>query len=138
MSDNNDDSAEHGEKPYAVGYGSPPKQHQFKKGDGRARPGRPRGGRNAKAIIREQHQRPVAVTENGRTRRKPLIEALLQRDASDALKGNEKAKARQINLALQNANEDEAKAAIKSQQQTLAEDKAILDRYLEERLKIHD
>ncbi len=132
MSDHPDDEPP---APYDVGYGRPPKLHQIKKGERRNPNGRPPGSRNAKNILRDEHKRTVAIKENGRSRRKPAIEVLIRRDVADALQGNERAKARQIGLALQSAAEDEAKAAIKSQQQTIAEDEAILARYLDARLE---
>lgn len=118
------------EPPYAVGYARPPKQHQIRPGERRNPHGRPSGSRNAKTILRQEHRRPVRVQEDGRARRKPAIEVLLRKDMADALKGNERAKARQISLALQIAAEEEAKTALKSQAHTLAEDEAILARYL--------
>lgn len=115
---------------YEVGYGKPPKQHQIKPGERRNPYGRPRGRRNAKKIVLEEHNRLVAFQEQGRTRKKPALELIIRKDVNDALKGNEKAKARQIDLGLRLTEEAEAKNALKSLQQTLAEDEAILARYL--------
>jgi hypothetical protein len=116
---------------YSVGYGKPPVEHQIKPGERKNPNGRRGGSRNAKKILLQEHQRSVRVTENGRTRKKSAIEVLMRQDMADALQGNERAKARQINLALQIAAEEEAKAALKTQQQMIAEDKAILERYLQ-------
>lgn len=80
--------------------------------------------------MREEHNRLVSVQEGGRSKRKPAIAVLIRQDVNDALKGNERAKARQIALALEIAAEEKAKVALKSQRETLAEDEAILARYL--------
>lgn len=120
--------AEDGE--YRVGYGRPPKQHRIQPGQRKNPAGRPVGSRNARKVVREEHNRLVSVQEGGRSTRKPAIAVLIRQDVNDALKGNERAKARQIALALQIAAEDEAKVALKSQQETLAEDEAILAHFL--------
>lgn len=114
----------------SVGYGCPPPEHRFKAGDGRPRGRRPKGGRNVKTMLREEYQRTVRVQENGEIKRASLILALLRKDLADALKGKEKAVARHIALALSIAAEDEAKAQLRSQRETLEEDEAILARYL--------
>lgn len=124
--------------PYHVGHKRPPKQHQIKKGERRNPFGRPKSSRNARTIVREQHQRSINVSDNGDVRRISALEAMIRGDVTSALKGDEKAKARQIALALQNADEDEAKAAIKSQQQTLAEDEAILAYFIKEQLNLNE
>ncbi len=113
-----------------LGYGRPPRQYTIIPGERRNPRGRPKGSRNSRTIVRKEHQRPVRFQENGRTHSLPAIEVLIRKDMNDALKGNEKAKARQLAWAMQIAAEDEAKAAIKAQRQTLAEDDAILTRYL--------
>lgn len=117
-------------EPYKVGYGKPPKEHQVKPGERKNPFGRPAGSGNAKKIVRAEHKRLLQLTEKGRTRRKPAIELIIRRDVADALRGVEKAKARQIGLGLQMAEEDEARAALKSQKKTMAEDAEILARYL--------
>jgi len=54
---------------YKVGRGKPPKDTQFKKGDGRKRPGRPKGSKNLATIIMEAARDQVTVTIDGKKRK---------------------------------------------------------------------
>jgi len=72
---------EHRRKPprkgdYEVGYGRPPKRGRFKPGQSGNPKGRPRGRKNIHTILEETLFRLVTITENGRKRKAPAIEAL--------------------------------------------------------------
>jgi hypothetical protein len=54
---------------YAIGRGKPPKHGQFKKGDGRPRPGRPKGSKNIATLVLEAARDQVTVTIEGQPRR---------------------------------------------------------------------
>ena len=54
---------------YEVGRGKPPKDTQFKKNDGRHRPGRPKGSKNLAALIMEAARDQVSVTIDGKPRK---------------------------------------------------------------------
>jgi len=54
---------------YSVGRGKPPKHTQFKKGDGRHRPGRPKGSKNIATHVLEAARGQVTVTIDGKPRR---------------------------------------------------------------------
>ena len=67
---------------YDVGYGKPPKQRQFKRGETGNPRGRPKRPNHAmpewheerlKAIIRQEAYRLIDVNENGKKIRLPLI-----------------------------------------------------------------
>ncbi len=62
---------------YDVGYGRPPKRSQFQPGHSGNPKGRPKDRRNISTILEETLYRPVAITENGRKRKVPAIEAML-------------------------------------------------------------
>lgn len=62
---------------YDVGYGRPPKRSRFQPGHSGNPKGRPKGRRNISTILEETLYRPVAITENGRKRKVPAIEAML-------------------------------------------------------------
>lgn len=80
------------EKPgYQVGYGRPPKHSRFSKGQSGNRQGRPRGRRNIATILAEVLHRKVVVTENGRTRKVPAVEAVLLRLLRKSLDGDPRA-----------------------------------------------
>src|SRR5271167_397433 len=77
---------------YAVGYGRPPREHQFKKGDPSPNPkGRPRGAKRRAPDIFKVLMEPVTVTINGRERSMPFPEAAIQVLKQKALKGDVKA-----------------------------------------------
>ena len=61
---------------YEVGYGRPPKRSRFKPGQSGNPKGRPRGRKNIHTILEETLFRLVTITENGRKRKAPAIEAL--------------------------------------------------------------
>lgn len=54
---------------YDVGRNKPPPQHRFKKGDGRRRPGRPKGSKNLATIIMDAARDQVTVTIDGKKRK---------------------------------------------------------------------
>jgi len=75
---------------YEVGYGRPPRAHQFKPGEtGNAR-GRPKGAKNEATILPALLNRKIEIREGGRVRKITVHEAILLRCVDDALKGNVK------------------------------------------------
>jgi hypothetical protein len=76
-----------------VGYGRPPRQHQFKPGQSGNPRGRPRGRKNEATILDELLHRQIEVREKNRVRRITVLEGMLLKFAEDALKGNPKAAA---------------------------------------------
>ena len=74
-----------------VGYGKPPKEHQFKPGRSGNPKGRPRGAKSPAAIIRELMIRKIEVRERGVLRKVSVFEAMLLRIFENALKGDPKA-----------------------------------------------
>ena len=53
-------------KPYDIGYGKPPRRHQFRKGKSGNPKGRPKGSPNLRVALRRALAKPVIVTEGGR------------------------------------------------------------------------
>jgi hypothetical protein len=75
---------------YEVGYGRPPRAHQFKKGQRSANPsGRPRGSRNPN--LSQVLLEPLSIKVQGRTRKVPFLEAWAQVVKDKAIKGDIKA-----------------------------------------------
>ena len=74
-----------------VGYGRPPKQHQFKPGQSGNPRGRPRGRKNEATILDELLHRKIEIREKNRIRKITVLEGMLLKFAEDALKGNPKA-----------------------------------------------
>lgn len=80
-----------------VGYGKPPREHQFKPGQSGNPRGRRKGAKNESTILHELLHRKVTLREGGRARRITVLEAMLTRFAEDSLKGNTKSAAFLLN-----------------------------------------
>jgi hypothetical protein len=112
---------------HAVGYGRPPKATQFKKGQSGNPRGRPKGSRPVGAVLQQILGRRIAVTENGRTRRVPMLEVILRRLAHDAMRSDPSALKQMLSLIDRYAEAPEAGLSI---DEILAEDQAIVAKYL--------
>jgi hypothetical protein len=111
----------------AVGYGHPPKAHQFKKGQSGNPKGRPKGSRPVGAVLQEILGQRIAVTENGKTRRLPALEVMLRRLANDAMRSEPVALKLMLSLFDRYGEAPEATIRI---DEILAEDKEILANFL--------
>ncbi|MGN6818324.1 MAG: DUF5681 domain-containing protein [Sphingomonas sp.] len=76
---------------YEVGYGKPPEEHRFKKGQSGNPSGRPKGSRSIYAIADAVLSRRVTVKEHGRTRTVTVTEAMVLAMAHRAAKGDHRA-----------------------------------------------
>jgi hypothetical protein len=106
MSKRDSKKAQAGSADYPVGYGRPPAEHQFKPGQSGNRNGRPRKstantdrgshwGTSTLAAGRVLYEE-VTVTQNGKTKKIPMIEAVHRRRAADALKGGNRLLQREV------------------------------------------
>src|SRR5262249_35755078 len=75
---------------YAVGYGKPPEHAQFKKGQSGNPRGRRKGSKNLLTLIREELDRPIAVREDGRSRKVRACDALAKRLVHKGLSGHDR------------------------------------------------
>jgi hypothetical protein len=80
-----------------VGYGKPPRAHQFKPGQSGNPKGRKKGVKNEATILQELLQQKVALNDRGRKRKIMLLEAVLRRIIEDCLRGNTKSAAFLLN-----------------------------------------
>jgi Family of unknown function (DUF5681) len=78
---------------YEIGYGKPPKKHQFKPGQSGNRRGRPKGTKNTATLLREILDRKIELRTAGSKRKITLREAILTRLTERALKGDTKSAA---------------------------------------------
>ncbi len=76
---------------HSVGYGKPPRNTQFKKGQSGNPNGRPKGSTNPTDLINTLLRKRVTVTQNGKATKLPVIEVILTKVISKALGGDHKA-----------------------------------------------
>jgi hypothetical protein len=75
---------------YSVGRGKPPAHGKFKKGDGRKRPGRPKGSKNIATIVMEAAQAQIEVTIDGKKRKISKAQSAAIQLANAGAMGNPK------------------------------------------------
>ena len=73
---------------YRVGYGRPPLQTQFKRGQSGNPKGRPRGAKNLGTLLNEALNEVVVVNENGGRKRISKRKAAFKQLVNEAAKGN--------------------------------------------------
>ena len=81
------------EGPYEVGFGKPPKAHQFRKGQSGNRNGRPKHSRSKERTMLESLNRTVKVVEDGRPRIMTKLEVIVETTIHKAMQGDRSARA---------------------------------------------
>lgn len=76
---------------HEVGYGKPPKKHQFKPGQSGNPKGRPKGQRNFSTILIRELSETLSVKEGGKTKKLTKIEAVIKQLVTKAVKGDARA-----------------------------------------------
>lgn len=87
--DSNDDRKKAGDE--KVGYGRPPKKHQWRVGQSGNPRGRPKGVQNEKTVLQALLRRKIPVQHNGKRGKISFLEAMYLRFADEALRGDTKA-----------------------------------------------
>ncbi|MBU2605383.1 MAG: hypothetical protein KKC43_05780 [Alphaproteobacteria bacterium] len=111
-----------------IGYGKPPKKHQFKSGTSGNPKGRPKGARSFKAALAKELETKLVLKEAGKPKKVSKLEAVAKRLVTDALNGNPKALTellRQMNLHLGADRELDP-----AEQPASTEDQALLARFI--------
>jgi hypothetical protein len=121
MSSNND---------YEVGYGKPPKNTQFKKGESGNAKGRPSKTKNTLTILTTELDKTVVLKENGKEVKLTKRQAMLRHMVNKAVQGDSKAMFFVFNQLLQLDQKEELKARVSKM--FLEEDQEILKRFLQE------
>jgi hypothetical protein len=112
-----------------VGYGRPPREHQFKPGHSGNPKGRLKGSRPAGAVLQDILHQKVTITESGKTGRISVLEVIFRRLANDAMRSDPRAI--KLLLSLVDRYSELPETTIKLREM-LAEDQAILAQYLRE------
>ncbi|WP_425994975.1 DUF5681 domain-containing protein [Afipia sp. DC4300-2b1] len=115
-----------------VGYRNPPKHGQFKKGQSGNAKGRPRGAKGIKTLLAKELGSRITIGADGQQRRVKRSEALIKGLVNDALRGKDRPR----DTVLRMADQIEQDAQARQSRELSAEDQAILDRYVERRLKL--
>jgi Family of unknown function (DUF5681) len=115
--------------PHKVGYGHPPKATQFKPGKSGNPRGRPKGPKSVGAVLHDVIRRRIEVTENGRTRRIPVLEIMLRRLANEAMRSDPRALKLLLSLIDRYAEAPEVGPHL---EEMLAEDREILAHFLKQ------
>jgi Family of unknown function (DUF5681) len=76
--------------PYDVGYGKPPVQTRFRKGQSGNPKGRGKGSRNFATVFMAAMSQSVTIAENGRRKRITKLDAAVTQLANDAARGDKK------------------------------------------------
>ena len=123
------------EPDYKVGFGKPPAENRFKKGQSGNAKGRPKGTRNFKTDLREELAEPVNVREAGRERTVSSQRAAVKQLRAKALKGDQRALERWLLLAERYDLED---TADETEQELAGADRMIVARFKDRVLQEHE
>ena len=116
---------------YQTGYGTPPKEHQFRPGQSGNPKGRPKGAKNTAILLREILDRKIEVRTGSTLRKISVREAMLTRFAESALKGDTKSAA----FLLQRYDMPESDPEHANNATTTPDEQEIIDAYLQAYLK---
>ncbi len=120
MPNKNDDSA------YDIGFGNPPEQTRFKKGQSGNPRGRPKGTHNMATVLERTLREKVVITEHGRRKNVTKLEAAIKQLANKAALGD--LKGLQLLAALVRSAEERAiKTALPNSALDVADEKVVLE-----------
>jgi hypothetical protein len=107
---------------YEVGRGKPPRASQFQPGQSGNPGGRKKGSRNLKTIVLEVLDSEIEITEGGRRRTVPVVQALMLRQVQEGLRGQLRAIE-----SLLDRYERHADHEVEQAEELPEEDKALLE-----------
>jgi len=110
---------------YTIGYGKPPKQSQWKKGQSGNPKGRPRRDRNVSAMVATLLTQRIVVRAGKTTKRRTRLEHLVHRLFEQALEGDP----RLMKMVLDEARKEEARSE-KDEPQMDHADREVVEAFL--------
>lgn len=96
---------------YEVGYGKPPSEHQFAKGQSGNPKGRPKGKKNIDTMLREALFAPIPIQINGKTTNVSALEAIVLKLRNNAIAGDYRSAVQAIQLAIRALQPEESEAS---------------------------
>lgn len=117
-------------KKYQVGFGKPPKEHQFRPGQSGNPKGRPKDARNLATDLKEELEEKIVVTEGGRQKEMSKQRAMVKTLVAKALKGDTRAAQTLITLKL---GVEQAESDRPGEEILPADDKALLEQFFAHR-----
>lgn len=114
---------------YEVGYGKPPKKHQFKPGYSGNKKGRPKGSPNINTMVNEISCERISIYQNGKKKKIPKREAVFRKLELDAVSGEPKARNKYLDMCM---NAEKNAAELEQRKEFIRQDDTKL---LEEALK---
>ncbi|MFL6387935.1 MAG: DUF5681 domain-containing protein [Terriglobales bacterium] len=114
------------EQETGVGYGKPPVQTQFRKGQSGNPKGRPKGRLNVATVLEKALHEKVVINENGRRRTITKLEAAMKQLVNKAASGDLPS-LRQLSAMARAAEEQAAAATTKSAGNQSAEELSEVD-----------
>jgi hypothetical protein len=113
---------------FQVGYGKPPVDTRFKKGESGNPKGRPKGTQNFATVLLRTLREQVIINENGRRREISKLEAAVKQLVNKAASGDLRALSQLISLTI---TAEQSAAAEITPNETLSEvDQKVLQRFL--------
>ncbi|PBC08170.1 DUF5681 domain-containing protein [Mesorhizobium sp. WSM3859] len=99
---------------YEVGYGKPPSEHQFAKGQSGNPRGRPKGKKNIDTMLREALFAPIPIQMNGKTTNVSALEAIVLKLRNNAIAGDYRSAVQAIQLAIRALQPEESESSAAS------------------------
>jgi Family of unknown function (DUF5681) len=123
---------------YKVGYGKPPKDTQFPKGQSGNPKGRPKGSKNLVTLIHEMLDQLIPVREDGRSRKVPARAAIAKRMVNGGLAGNQRAIDQLLKIpGVLGTGDGMAFVSDSNREPPTAGDRAILERFKQRVIEEH-
>jgi hypothetical protein len=85
---------------YEIGYGKPPKEHQFPPGQSGNKKGRPKEAKSLKNELEEELHEKIPIKEGGKQKSVSKLRAMLKAQMAKAVQGDTKAANIVINMTL--------------------------------------